>query len=65
MSLACFFCDEGANNTALYVVIVFGLMMTGMLFLCVAYARAGAFKRAAGIEQRVLDVEGIGEGDDE
>ena len=56
---ACFFCEEGANNTALFVMGFFGMFMLGMLFICVAYARAGAFEGANQLELRVLEVEGI------
>jgi site-specific recombinase len=56
---ACFFCEEGANNTALFVMAIFGCFMMGMLFICVAYARAGAFKAENRQEMRVLEVEGI------
>ena len=56
---ACFFCEEGANNTALFVMGFFGLFMLGMLFICIAYARAGAFKADHKLELRVLEAEGI------
>lgn len=56
---ACFFCEEGANNTAMFVMAIFGSFMLGMLFICIAYARAGAFKTDNRQEFRVLEVEGI------
>lgn len=56
---ACFFCEEGANNTAMFVMAIFGCFMLGMLFICVAYAKAGAFKTDNRQEMRVLEVEGI------
>ncbi|MCC7509551.1 MAG: hypothetical protein IT464_09265 [Planctomycetes bacterium] len=59
MNLACFFCDEGAYNTALFVVTIFGLFFMGMFMLCVGYWRAGAFKASNQTELRVLEAEGI------
>ncbi|MCB9893499.1 MAG: hypothetical protein H6839_03520 [Planctomycetes bacterium] len=56
---ACFFCEEGATNTALFVMGFFGMFMLGMLFICLAYARAGAFKGEHKLELRVLEAEGI------
>ncbi|MCB9936423.1 MAG: hypothetical protein H6840_12110 [Planctomycetes bacterium] len=56
---ACFFCEEGANNTALFVMGFFGCFMLGMLFICLAYAKAGAFKASHQLEMRVLEAEGI------
>ena len=56
---ACFFCEEGATNTALFVMGFFGLFMLGMLFICIAYARAGAFKGEHRLELRVLEAAGI------
>lgn len=56
---ACFFCDEGAENTALFVMGFFGLFMLGMLFICLAYYKAGAFKGEHQLELRVLEAEGI------
>lgn len=62
---ACFFCEEGATNTALFVMGFFGIFMLGMLFICLAYARAGAFKGDNQLELRVLEVEGISVGENE
>lgn len=62
---ACFFCDEGATNTALFVMGFFGLFMLGMLFICVAYAKAGAFKGDNQLELRVLEAEGISIGEND
>ena len=56
---ACFFCEEGATNTALFVLGFFGMFMLGMLFVFLAYGRAGAFRGANELEMRVLDAEGI------
>ena len=56
---ACFFCDEGAENTALFVLGFFGLFMLGMFFILLAYQRAGAFKSGNQLELRVLEAEGI------
>lgn len=60
---ACFFCDEGATNTALFVMGFFGMFMLGMLFICLAYAKAGAFKGGNKLELRVLEAEGISIGE--
>ncbi|MCA8917828.1 MAG: hypothetical protein KDB68_03945 [Planctomycetes bacterium] len=56
---ACFFCEEGAANTAMFVLSFFGLFMLGMLFICIAYYKAGAFKSDHQLELRVLEAEGI------
>jgi hypothetical protein len=61
---ACFFCEEGANNTALFVMGIFGMFMLGMMFICIAYARAGAFKGGNRLELRVLEAEGISTGEE-
>ena len=60
---ACFFCDEGATNTALFVMGFFGMFMLGMFFICLAYAKAGAFKTSNRLEMRVLEAEGISIGE--
>jgi hypothetical protein len=56
---ACYFCEEGSYNTALFAVTVFGLAFAGMALLCVAYWLAGAFKTTNQTELRVLEAEGL------
>lgn len=56
---ACFLCEEGAYTTAIYTVVVFGLAFAGMLLVCIAYARAGAFKTSNQTELTVLAAEGL------
>ncbi len=56
---ACYFCEEGSYNTALFAVTVFGLAFAGMAMLCVAYWLAGAFKTTNHTEMRVLEAEGL------
>ncbi|MDC1141572.1 hypothetical protein OAU50_00650 [Planctomycetota bacterium] len=56
---ACFFCDEGAYNTAMFVLTFFGIFMLGMAFFYAAYAKAGAFKKSNQTELRVLEAENI------
>jgi hypothetical protein len=58
---ACFFCEEGAYNTAIFVTGIFGLFFLGMLMLCIAYWKAGAFRTDQKTEMRVLEAEGVTE----
>lgn len=58
---ACPFCDFGANETARFILIFFGLMALGGAFIFAAYLRSGGFKASDGVQASVLKAEGVTE----
>lgn len=59
MILACPFCETGGDEAAVFTILVFGLFAAGMVAFAIFHAGSGGLARGLGIENRVLEVEGI------
>ncbi len=54
---ACPFCDLGAKETALFILVFFGLIAMGMSAFFVIFLRSGALKNAAQLNRKAIDAE--------
>lgn len=54
---ACPFCDYGAQDTATFIVLLFGLFILGMASIFFIFSLKGGWKDSAAVDKRVLEVE--------
>jgi hypothetical protein len=57
-AVACPFCDQGGQDTALFIGVIFGLFALSMLCLYFFALKRGAFEDQSKIARAVIEAEG-------